>query len=154
MYKIGDLITVSIASTPFGWLRQITAEEEDVFKYTTRHKVEIVGKDFSDEEFICLCDFDPHSYFAHEIVDYHLQVYDVAKYHLGKRCCYVYPNMIIEKKDTKPAPQLKLKDPGGMACKICNKFIQYAGPNRDDLTFVCYNCRCSRAWKLKHCNPL
>lgn len=42
------------------------------------------------------------------------------------------------------APEEKKKskrDPDGCACKKCKEFYQFAEPNQEDGTLICYSCR-------------
>lgn len=38
-------------------------------------------------------------------------------------------------------PSEKKKDKDGCECKKCKEFYQYAEPNQDDGTLICYGCR-------------
>jgi hypothetical protein len=43
--------------------------------------------------------------------------------------------------DTTQARAVKKKDKSGCSCKKCKDYNEYAEPNQEDGSFICYRCR-------------
>jgi len=151
-YRVGDIVRIKVVKEPNGWLKLVSnsdrfpPNESDCFY----KKVQVVGVyQMNSNDYIVLCDFDPHSYLSFKIEAWHQKGYDVPDKHLGMRGCYIGTDNVWPIQASAPTQQVVLHSPGGMACKLCKKFIQYAGVNRDDGTFVCKKCRETKSWMLK-----
>lgn len=153
-YCIGDKIKIRVWKKPDGWL--VLVKDGDFYypQDINIYEVLIIGIDQSDGELHCLCEFDPHKYVSYLIDKWHESAYDInyTKYG-GKQAVPVRQNYIYTKTYAAEVDQINCSEPGGMPCKLCKKFIQYADVNRDDGTFVCYKCRNTKSWMLK-CKPV
>lgn len=114
----------------------------------------VIGKDQNNGELQCLCDFDPHSLMSYKVTWWHIGTYDIdeAKFD-GVKACAVTQRQVYEPVAIKPTKQINQSDPGGINCKLCKRFYQYAEVNRDDDTMVCYKCRQTKGYLLK-CHPI
>jgi hypothetical protein len=154
-HKVGDIIKIKVENQGARYVRLITTERSQPYDENacTFEKVQIVGVYQAEEDYIALYDKDPHGYFSFKLEAYHQKGYDVADKFIGERGTYIEPAHIWSDHVSAPTQQLVLHSPGGMTCKLCEKFIQYAGVNRDDGGFVCHKCVSTKGWKLT-CQPL
>lgn len=51
--------------------------------------------------------------------------------------------------DKLKAAQKLATQKNGCSCLLCNKFMQWAEPNRCDGSFICYKCKTDYSWKIK-----
>jgi len=155
-YLIGNKVRLKVEKKSNGWLRLIEKGEryppdeiDCFFKYA-----EICGiYQMRTKDLVVIIDFDPHSLFSFQIETWHQKGYDIADKWVGSKGAYINHDHIWPTGASAPAQQVRLNAPGGMACKLCKKFIQYAGVNRDDGTFACKKCRETKGYLLK-CKPL
>ena len=155
-YKVGDFVRLKVEKDSNGWFLLVSrsATFPPYEKNCFYEKAQICGcYQMSSDDYIVLCDFDPHSYFSFVIDPWHQKGYDVTDIFLGMRGAFISSEHIWPVQAPAPVEQIVLHHPGGMACKLCKKFIQYAGVNRDDDTFVCKRCRDTKGYMLK-CNTL
>jgi len=155
-YKVGDFVRLKIEKDSNGWLKLVAnnqrypPDELQCFYV----KAQICGcYQMSSNDYIVLCDFDPHSYFSFKIDVWHQKGYDVADACLGMRGAFISKDHVWPILQPKPVQQVVLHEPGGTHCKLCKKFIQYAGANRDDGSFVCRRCVQSKGHTLT-CKPI
>lgn len=153
-YNIGDYVKIRVWERPDLWL--VPVKDGDFFhpEKTTIYDVLIIGIDHRDGELQCLCNFDPHSYMSYTVEDWHTRVFNIdPNKWLGQKACPILPKFVYVPEAQVKIEQVHKPDPGGMNCKLCNKFVQYADVNRDDGTFACHSCVDTKSYLLK-CNPL
>lgn len=153
-YNIGDTIKIRVWQKSDGWLKLIKDGDFYYEDDVTIYDVLVIGRDSSNGELHCLCDFDPHSYLSYKVDWWHGSSYDIdMNKWSGARVCPVPRSYVFEPKKQTVAKQVHATEPGGMRCKVCLNFKQYADVNRDDGTFVCFGCSTTKAYLLK-CKPL
>jgi hypothetical protein len=150
--KIGDSVCVLGIKNADRTLSLIHAKDRGDFDESdiTEHKVQIVGShQMREGQFICLVDWDPHSYFSFKIRDQHVKAYDVDRKFLNNKGAYINNAMIWVTPPAMVKQQIHSRDPGGSWCMICPKFIQYAEPNLNNGAFVCRSCRLTKMYKVR-----
>ena len=151
VYKIGDNVRIICLTNNDMSLELIEAKERHSFtkKEVTEHATQIVGvHQMNDSNIICLCDFDPHSYFSFKIRDRQIKSHDVDDKFLNCKAAYINPPMIWVQPSIAATPQVNSHEPGGEWCAVCPKFIQYAAPNLPNNDFVCRSCRLTKMYKV------
>ena len=153
-YKIGDIIKIKVEETSSN-SRLISADRSQTYDESScqLEKVQVVGATQGFHDYVVLYEKDPHGYFSFKINQYNQKVYDVSDKFFGQRGAYVASEDIWSDRVPAPTQQVVLHDPGGMTCKLCKNFIQYAGVNRDDNSFVCHKCVSTKGWRLT-CQPI
>jgi len=153
-YKIGDSVKIKAHEHKFGIKLVETVAAVPPDHNCKFYTVQIVGlAQVSTDDFIALCDFDPHYYISFKIDPWHCTAYDVQNKFVGYRGMFITTKHIWVPQIKPPSKQIRSSNPGGASCKLCKKFVQYANVNRDDGTFVCRRCVQARAWSLS-CKPL
>jgi len=148
-YNIGDRVTILAIKNSNGSLDLLFVMERDEHEGVQEHNCLIVGIDPNDsDDIIILCDFDPHSYFSFKIDLDIMSSHNIHSKFLNNKAAHIRPAMIW-KDQPKETIQIHNLDPGGMACAICNNFVQYAAENLPNGVFICWNCKQTKNYLVR-----
>ncbi len=152
MNKIGDIVCVLCLQQSDRTQVLLPAQRRSSFNAIdiTEHSAQIIGiHQMDSDNMICLCDFNPHSYFSFKVSSYQAKSHNVDDKFLDHKAAFINARMIWVAKSAAVVPQVHLSTPGGCWCVICPKFIQYAESNMPNGCFVCRSCRQTRMYRVE-----